>query len=327
MAFYWGHLLFVKGYVCYVKDRIYEIMTLRRLYEVELYPLSRFLVDEINLVCGWMNCYIFLMVLLFFTRIQSDERPRPVFWNSDTEISLVANSIFSFSSCTERGVSVEWLRTHEFTHTVMSQSLFCSGHTSTKDNSTNNIRSEQMRWLITTNNQQRYVKTEWNGPKKCCQTCGWGDCWRKCNWQPRPPAASESDSCFKTLCQKLSTCFNLEVCNTSLRDGLWSAPDCGLPLHSLDQILGVLAIANTEDARTTQGDTLPQWLVSLKLEDVFWNQNCPCLLCTDPIDRRRVKYLDRNAGILWPGCCHCQCSFCICTMTNSNKEFSERVSI
>ena len=65
------------------------------------------------LVSGWIvncNCYIFLMVLLFFTRMQRAERPLPVFWNSDTEISLVANSIFSFSSCTDRGVSVEWLR-------------------------------------------------------------------------------------------------------------------------------------------------------------------------------------------------------------------------
>jgi len=34
--------------------------------------------------------------------------------------------------------------------------------------------------------------------------------------------------------------------------------DGGLPLHPLDQILGMLAIANAENARPCQGDTLPQ---------------------------------------------------------------------
>ena len=35
-------------------------------------------------------------------------------------------------------------------------------------------------------------------------------------------------------------------------------PDSGLPLHPLNQVLGVLPIADAEDARTTQGDALPQ---------------------------------------------------------------------
>ena len=86
-----------------------------------LYPPLRFPTDEIYAVSEWMDCYIFLMVLLFFTRMQSEERPRPVFWNSDTEISLVANSIFSCSSCTERGVSVEWLG--RFQHKVTDSSF------------------------------------------------------------------------------------------------------------------------------------------------------------------------------------------------------------
>lgn len=47
---------------------------------------------------------------------------------------------------------------------------------------------------------------------------------------------------------------------------LWSSPDSRLPLHPLDQILGVLSIADAENAWPSQGDTLPQWLVSLKLK-------------------------------------------------------------
>ena len=55
MAFYWGHLHFVEGYICYVKDRIYEIMTLRRLCEfVVLYLPLRFSMDEIYIVGGWI---------------------------------------------------------------------------------------------------------------------------------------------------------------------------------------------------------------------------------------------------------------------------------
>ena len=63
---------------------------------------------------------------------------------------------------------------------------------------------------------------------------------------------------------------NVKICISVLFERsvicLWSSsPDGGLPLHPLNQILGVLTIANTKDARTAQGDTLPQWLVSLKL--------------------------------------------------------------
>ena len=47
---------FVEGYICYVKDRIYEIMTLRRLCEfVVLYLPLRFSMDEIYIVGGWVD--------------------------------------------------------------------------------------------------------------------------------------------------------------------------------------------------------------------------------------------------------------------------------
>jgi len=45
-------LHFVKGYVCYVKERIYEIMTPRRLCEVVLFGFLR--TRSTQLVNGWI---------------------------------------------------------------------------------------------------------------------------------------------------------------------------------------------------------------------------------------------------------------------------------